>query len=137
MIPILGPLIAIADNLVKSGVVAMENWQKRKNARVEAEIELEQARVKATIATADKAQDAEINWDLLAVKNMDTSWKDEFYVLLFAIPLVLCFVPGADVYVERGFAVLQGTPEWYQWAIAIMVAASFGYRKFADFWNKK
>lgn len=136
-IPILGPIIDLADNLFKVGVTAMDGWQKRMTARQEAEIAAVKAATETNNAIALKAQDGEINWDLIQAAAMGGSWKDEFYVLVFSTPLIMSFVPGLDVYVGRGFAVLGTTPEWYQWALAIMVSASFGYRKFADFWSKK
>jgi hypothetical protein len=54
--------------------------------------------------------------------------KDEYLLLLFSIPLILCFIPVSVPWVTAGFAVLHTLPLWYQWAITGMVAATFGLR---------
>jgi hypothetical protein len=45
----------------------------------------------------------------------------------------MCFIPGLDVYATRGFEILQGTPEWYRWALTGMIAATFGLRTWVGF----
>ena len=36
-------------------------------------------------------------------ENSKTSWKDEFFVIVLSIPLILAFIPGAEGIVDRGF----------------------------------
>ena len=38
-----------------------------------------------------------------------SSWKDEWFVIL-SIPLILCWIPGAEGWVDRGFAQLSKAP---------------------------
>tara|TARA_B110000503_G_C6845335_1_gene288498 strand:+ start:189 stop:560 length:372 start_codon:yes stop_codon:yes gene_type:complete len=76
-------------------------------------------------------------WDEIHAKNSGESWKDEWFTLLFSIPLVLAFVPSAVPYVEQGFRVLDLMPDWYKQALAVLVAASVGYQKLTQLFTKK
>jgi len=76
-------------------------------------------------------------WDEIHAKNSGESWKDEWFTLLFSIPLVLAFVPAAVPYVEQGFRVLDLMPDWYKQALAVLVAASVGYQKLTQLFTKK
>jgi hypothetical protein len=40
----------------------------------------------------------------------------------------MCFVPPLQPYVREGFAALDDTPEWFQYAVYASIAASFGLR---------
>lgn len=71
-------------------------------------------------------QDA--NWENIHASNANNSWRDEFYSVLFAIPLVMAFVPAWVGYVQDGFAVLHSMPEWYKAMLAGLVASSVGLR---------
>tara|TARA_B110000037_G_scaffold48271_1_gene59133 strand:+ start:78 stop:449 length:372 start_codon:yes stop_codon:yes gene_type:complete len=76
-------------------------------------------------------------WDEIHAKNSGESWKDEWFTLLFSIPLVLAFIPSAVPYVEQGFRVLDMMPDWYKQALAVLVAASVGYQKLTQLFTKK
>jgi hypothetical protein len=66
-----------------------------------------------------------------------SSWKDEWLVILFSIPLILAFIPGMEDIVSRGFQQLEQMPEWYQYSLGVIVAASFGVRSATKLFNKK
>jgi len=76
-------------------------------------------------------------WDEIHAKNSGESWKDEWFTLLFSIPLVLAFIPSAVPFVEQGFRVLDMMPDWYKQALAVLVAASVGYQKLTNLFGKK
>ena len=46
----------------------------------------------------------------------------------FQHPLILAFIPSAVPYVMQGFEALEAMPDWYQYTLSIIVAASFGVR---------
>ena len=48
----------------------------------------------------------------------------------------MCFIPALTAYTLAGFQVLAQTPAWYQYGLGIMISASFGYKKFADYMAK-
>lgn len=68
------------------------------------------------------------NWDNIQASNSGTSFKDEWFTLLFSVPLVMAFVPEAVHIVEDGFKVLESMPDWYKAFLGAAVAASFGIR---------
>ena len=72
------------------------------------------------------------------MKGSQSSWKDEYLVILFSIPLILCFMGewGRDI-VEQGFRALETMPEWYQVTLGCIVAASFGIRSVTKFFGMK
>lgn len=125
----------------------VNGWQQRATARVEAEVKTAAARAEAEatilVAQATAAQRLAENdqanaqaWDMLVAGQMDRTWKDEFYVLIFAAPLVLAFCGewGAGV-VERGFTALDDMPSWFFYSIGTMIAATFGMRRLVDFFS--
>jgi len=77
----------------------------------------------------------EQSWEELAMKNSAASWTDEWLVLLFSIPLILCFFPSMVEHVQNGFKALDTMPEWYKYTISIIVASTFGVRKAID-WKR-
>jgi len=78
-------------------------------------------------------QDA--NWENIQATNSGTSWKDEWFTLLFSVPLVMAFVPEMVPVVKDGFNVLEGMPEFYKAFLGAAVAASFGIRALSK-WGK-
>jgi len=70
-------------------------------------------------------------------KGSQSSWKDEWLVILFSIPLILAFIPGMEEVVANGFQQLEQMPEWYQYSLGVIVAASFGVRSATKFFGKK
>lgn len=131
---------------VGGGVTAVvEGWQRRTTARVEAEVKLASTRAEAeatilvaqaTAATrlAESDQANSQAWDMLVAGQMERTWKDEWFVLLFSVPLVLAFVEPAIV--ARGFEALDGMPAWYFYSIGTMLAATFGMRRLMDLFDK-
>jgi hypothetical protein len=48
--------------------------------------------------------------------------------VVLSIPVIMCFVPGLDQYVFRGFESLEKTPEWFQYFLGVAVTSAFGYQ---------
>ena len=109
----------------------LKGWQTRKQAALESELALAKAKTEAQIKYLDTQQAADIAWENLSIGN--SGWKDEFWTLVLAIPAVLCFIPGMDVYVFRGFEALKNCPDYYNWMLSIAVGSAFGFKKIADF----
>lgn len=76
------------------------------------------------------------DWEKVQATNSGSSWKDEFWTIVFAIPLVLCFIPDCVVYVQEGFKVLEETPEWYRYCLLTLVGSSVGVRKITQLFKK-
>ena len=111
---------------------------------LEGKVEKSKAKVKADVAKAEaeaivmqKKATGEIDWDLEMAKGSHNSWKDVWLVVLFSIPLILAFIPGMEGIVQNGFEQLEKMPEWYQYSLGVIVAASFGVRSATKFFGKK
>jgi|TARA_B100000085_G_scaffold133672_1_gene121650 hypothetical protein len=102
-----------------------------------------QAATKVAIAQAEavvmqKKATGEIDWDLKMADASAHSWKDEWLTVLFSVPLILAFCGdwGRQI-VSDGFTALEAMPEYYQYTLGTIVAASFGMRGAAKFFGKK
>lgn len=131
------PLVGILGSLLGGLTEIAKGWQERQTIRAESQARIEEARATAAVRSLERNEEAGIAWDKSAVDQMSTSWKDEFYVILLSVPLIMAFVPGLVQYVRAGFEVLDTMPDWYKAAVGVAVAASFGYRKFADYMTRK
>jgi hypothetical protein len=69
---------------------------------------------------------ADAAWEIEQIKN--SGWKDEFVLIVLAIPLVGVFVPPLAPYMLTGFNILQQTPDWYRWLIMLIFTAIYGIR---------
>lgn len=118
------------------GVVAepIIGWFKHKQEmktikrQTEMQIVLKKQELLNTQATAD------IEWDKIMARASEKSWKDEFWTILLAIPLVPVFMGGdAALAIQEGFEVLKGLPLWYQAALGVAIGAAFGRNELAKF----
>ena len=112
-------------------------WLNGKVEEKKAQAKTNVARAEAEAIVMQKKATGEIDWDLEMAKGSSSSWKDEWLTILFSIPLILAFIPGMEEVVANGFARLNEMPEWYQYSLGVIVAASFGVRSATKFFGKK
>ena len=112
-------------------------WLSGKVEEKKAQSATKVAMAQAEAVVMQKKATGEIDWDLEMAKGSQSSWKDEWLTILFSIPLILAFVPGMEEVVANGFARLNEMPEWYQYSLGVIVAASFGVRSATKFFGKK
>ena len=112
-------------------------WLEGKVETKKAETGAKVAKARAEAVIMEKKATGEIDWDLEMAKGSQSSWKDEWLTILFSIPLILAFIPGMEEVVSNGFAQLQAMPQWYQYSLGVIVAASFGVRSATKFFGKK
>ena len=105
--------------------------------KTRANTEVKVATAKAKAAVLEKQVTGEIEWDVEAIKGSTGSWKDEWLTVLISIPLILAFIPGMGDLVMNGFEQLSEMPEWYQYSLGVIVAASFGVRSASKLFGKK
>lgn len=129
-LPFLGSALGLVGDLAG-------NWMKGKVEKQKAESDVKVAKAKAEAVVYEKQATGEIDWDLESIKGSQNSWKDEWLTIIFSIPLVMCFIPGMEEIVQNGFARLNELPEWYQYTLGVIVAASFGVRSATKFFGKK
>ena len=119
------PLLGVASEAIGGYMETKKAKAKQKLVKIEAETEIVKQQIKG-----------EIDWDVEAIKGSKESWKDEYLTILFSIPLLLCFLPFTVEYVERGFAALAMTPDWYKYTLGVIVSASFGIKGASKFFCK-
>jgi len=113
------------------------SWIDGKVEQTKAKATANVARAKAEATIMEKKATGEIDWDIEMARSSASSWKDEWLVILFSIPLILAFIPGMEDVVRNGFEQLNKMPQWYQYSLGVIVAASFGVRSATKFFGKK
>ena len=115
---LLGPLTDIVGTSVKGFI------QNKK-----AKTELKLTEIKASKKRMEDIAAGKISWEQSAVDQMQTSWKDEFWTLIFGAILLGCFLPWTQDYVAKGFIFLdKHTPQWFATCLIICISASFGIK---------
>lgn len=112
-------------------------WLEGKVEKTKAETGAKVAKAKAEAVIMEKKATGELDWDITMAEASKHSWKDEWLVILFSVPLVLAFIPGMEGVVQNGFEQLEKMPDWYQYSLGVIVAASFGIRSAAKFFQKR
>ena len=127
MIQFLGPIANLAGT-----------WLEGKVETKKAETGAKVAKAQAEAVIMQKKATGEIDWDLKMADASAHSWKDEWLTILFSIPLILSFCGdwGREI-VTNGFAALESMPDYYQYTLGTIVAASFGTRAATKFFGKK
>ena len=105
-----------------------------KNA-ASAELKLTEAKAKAQILLSEKTSVAD--WERIMAEGAKSSWKDEWFVIVLSIPLVLAFIPGTEGWVDKGFEQLSKAPDWYFYSLGIAISASFGVRGATAMFKRK
>jgi len=114
---LIGPVAELAGGWLKGKASAQA---------ASANLKLVEAEAKATIMKS--AATSEADWEKIMAQGTQNSWKDEWFVIVLSIPLILAFVPGAEGWVDRGFEQLSKAPDWYFYSLGIAISASFGVR---------
>ena len=122
---LIGPVAKIASTWVEGRV---------KKAEAKTRMKVAEAEAKAVIM--EKKVTGEIDWDIEMAKSSDGSWKDEWLTVIFTLPLLLLMFGEYDR-VSDFFLILDSAPDWYQYLLGTIVAASFGFRGAAKFMGKK
>ena len=74
------------------------------------------------------------DWEAKMVDASATSWKDEFWTIILAIPIFMvgyAIIANDMTVVERvqqAFSTLNDLPEWYQYLLFIAISSSFGIK---------
>jgi hypothetical protein len=78
-----------------------------------------------------------MDWDIEAIKGSKDSWKDEWILILWSVPMIMIWIPPLQIYVESGFLALKdNVPDWYFWTWGAIVSASYGIKGATKFFKK-
>ena len=123
---LIGPIASLAGS-----------WLDAKTTKqaAEAKLKLTEAEARSKILLSEKTSVAD--WERIMAQGTTNSYKDEYLVILFSIPLILSFCgEWGRVTVAEGFVALQATPEWYQYTLGVIVASSFAVRSATKFFKR-
>ncbi len=74
------------------------------------------------------------DWENKMADATQNSWKDEFWTIILALPLIAIsfgVITDSPEVIERvrlGFQVLSELDDWYQYLLFLAISASFGLR---------
>ena len=122
---IIGPIASI-----------VSNWLEGRNEKIKAETRVKVAYAEAEAVVLQRKAVGEIDWDLAQATASENSWKDEWLTVVFTLPIIFLLF-GEEERVNTFFIALSNCPEWYQYLLGTIVAASFGFRGAARFMGKK
>jgi len=114
----------------------VKGWQQRKLIGIQHKVKVAELKATGKETRLMMQTEGEMEWNKFMAQGSMSSWKDEYWTIILSIPMIGCFIPKLAPHILRGFEVLATTPDWYKAAVGVAIAASFGYRKFAD-WNMK
>lgn len=119
-----------------SGLVG--SWMDKKTAEQAGKAAVAKVKAESEAAVMVSAATSTAEWEKLMARGSQNSLKDEWLVGLFSIPLILSFCgEWGRTIVAEGFAALETMPDWYQYTLGVIVAASFGVRSATKFFGKK
>lgn len=133
--------------ILTGGFSFLSEWWKGKQEQSKQKLEIEQAKQRTLNEIKLKQVSSEIESDLISIRQMETSWKDEWFLILFSTPLVAMFLsPFIDIYMIEGeykdgmlgraameaLHNLDAAPDWYVYLVTVIVLVSYGYRKGID-----
>jgi hypothetical protein len=138
MLPqLIGTIVGSVVSLLGDGVKQLSEWDKRRSKLQEAKLNTQLAIETAKADLAVYQVKADMEWDLKWADQAAKSWKDEFMLIIWAIPLIGLFIPPMRPYVQEGFTYLsQFHPEaatWYMTGWAIIFAAVYGIKAAAQY----
>jgi hypothetical protein len=122
---LIGPLTELAGGWLKGRADAQA---------ATAKLKLTEAEAKAKIMLSKETSIAD--WERIMAQGSQSSWKDEYFVIILSLPLILCWIPAAEGWVERGFEQLDKAPDWYFYSLGIAISASFGVRGATAFFKR-
>ena len=91
---------------------------------------IKKAKVKAKIDKIKRGDLSTISMDQGA--RQAAGWMDDISFYAFLGSAFLCFYPPALPHMRAGFAALATMPLWWQYALGLMLASVWGYRKLIE-----
>ena len=124
-------ILSLISSIATTGLSFVGDYFKRRHAKAENEMKLAAAVTDAKIERAKTKQSGDIAWENTALAGAGI--KDEVLMVVILFPMVMCFVPGGDEIVRRGFSAMSASlPDYWIHAFYALIGVSFGLRKWTD-----
>ena len=124
----IGGLVTLGSAIVSGISGYFKDKNEIKKVQVEADKLLIMAEAESKAKRLEREAEMDYDLDKIAMNAMDKSWKDEFLLILFSIPIAMCFFPEYRQYVEDGFKTLEIIPEWFMYIYVAMIVVIYGLR---------
>ena len=121
----LGPIASLASTFMEG-----------RNEKIKANTRVKVATAEAEAKVMEKRATGEVEWDVEQARASAGSWKAEWLTGVFTLPIILLLF-GQEERVSNFFEALDKAPDWYQYLLGTIVAASFGFKGAARFMGKK
>lgn len=118
---------------VETQAQAQERADNRDAANDAARNELDAAQERNQAEIEQTQTLAERDWDVRAAEAATSSWKDEYWTLVFGTILIVAFIPGGAGFVQAGFQAINFAPAWFQAGLLASWSYSFGIRHVFNF----
>lgn len=112
--------------LVKGVISLASGWMKGRQDKQRQEREYKEAQNQRRIEILKDNNDKASDLDMYFVQKHGVTQALSFYV--FMAPAVLAFI-GFEEQVMRGFKALAQMPDWYMYALGLMLVAIWGFRR--------
>ncbi|MGB2464246.1 MAG: hypothetical protein ACPICC_04970 [Candidatus Puniceispirillaceae bacterium] len=104
-------------------------WLANRQEKSVAKQKLAVAKIEAQVKKVEQDGD----WEEIAMKASDQSWKDEAWTICFILLIFACFIPALQPYISDGFRFLrEDCPSWLSYGILASIGASFGLKSIAQ-----
>jgi len=131
------------------GAKALEKKQERKLKEIESKTRIKEAEAEAEINHVKKTSENRFSLDMIAMRNMRKTFKDEYLTFILTFPLLMCCITpfimcyrlGWDKLLENtieSYRALNTLPIWQQYSIIGIIIVTFGLRTlFVALFNRK
>lgn len=115
----------------------VEGRNELKKIRTQGKQDIAKARIEAEIKKIEGQATRDLTYDLQALENQKSSWKDEYMTLIFTFPFIISFLsPFIDVLcgsnispqIAKAWETVGLAPDWYKWIMIGIVASVYGLR---------
>ena len=139
-------LAGMVTSLFSGSFTLIKQWYEGKQKNAEQELSIRQQEAKTNNEIRLQVAKGELDNTNERIKMMNSSWRDEWFTLLFSIPLLNLFIsPFVDIVMvaeyregmlaeaaSEALTNLDNAPLWYIVIVLIMFCLSFGYEKGID-----
>lgn len=133
-------LLAILGLIAKPFELVVEKiskWSERRDALTEAKLTADLAEIHARAELAAYKAKADVEWDLAWAGQAQSSWKDEYILILWTIPMLVflpaLFIPGLRDDLASTLSFVQAlfgsdVLYWYMGGWGVIFSATFGMK---------